>query len=145
MNGVKIKKESKRGSILTRVGILEAVFEQGEECTVRGRVSAGEEKRSSPVQLEKQCGMKMCKIYWASAPECGLMRKAFMIATHVYVWRTTVQCSSSSSFSETSAPEGFCKFTSQETAISSMHTARWEFIGSVSDAAPGIATLLTTT
>lgn len=38
-----------KGSILTRAGILEAVFEQGEECSARGRISArgGEENNSS--------------------------------------------------------------------------------------------------
>lgn len=65
----KFKKEEERiqtkekGSILTRVGILEAVFEQGEECSARGRISAREVKRTTAQEmkgLEKQCGIKMC-------------------------------------------------------------------------------------
>lgn len=59
------------GSILTRAGTLEAVFEQGEECSARGRISAGEEKRTSTVQgmkgLEKQCGIKLSKICWVGS------------------------------------------------------------------------------
>lgn len=35
------KKAKEEGSILTRAGILEAVFKQGEECSVRGRIIAG--------------------------------------------------------------------------------------------------------
>lgn len=49
------------GSIITRAGILEAVFEQGEECSARGRKSAGEERESTS-SLEKQCGIKLCEI-----------------------------------------------------------------------------------
>lgn len=68
---IKRKKEKEKGSILTRAGILEAVFEQGEECSARGRMSAGEEEKISTVQgmkgLEKQCGIKLCKICWVGS------------------------------------------------------------------------------
>lgn len=83
----KRKKAKEKGSILTRAGTLEAVFEQGEECSARGRISAGEEKRTSAVQgmkgLEKQCGIKLCEICWVGsglaqwAHKRGLMRIRF--------------------------------------------------------------------
>lgn len=67
----KLEKESERGgSILTRAGILEAVFEQGEEFSVRGRIRAREEKTTSTStvqgmkELEKQWGIKLCKKCW---------------------------------------------------------------------------------
>lgn len=59
-----------KGSILTRVGILEAVFEQGEECSARGRISAREVKRTTAQEmkgLEKQCGIKLCKMCWVGS------------------------------------------------------------------------------
>lgn len=47
------------------------MFEQGEECSVRGRISAREEKRTSPVQgmkeVEKQCGIKLWRICWVGS------------------------------------------------------------------------------
>lgn len=71
------RKPKEKGSILTRAGTLEAVFEQGEECSARGRISGGEEKRTSAVQgmkgLEKQCGIKLCEICWVGS---GLAQSA---------------------------------------------------------------------
>lgn len=66
------EKEMKKGSVLLRrAGILEAVFEEGEECSARGRMSAGEERGTSTVQgmkgLEKQSGIKLCKMCWAGS------------------------------------------------------------------------------
>lgn len=67
----KREKAKEKGSILTRAGTLEAVFEQGEECSARGRISGGEEERTSAVQgmkgLEKQCGIKLCEICWVGS------------------------------------------------------------------------------
>ena len=78
------RKRKESGSILTRAGILEAVFEQGLECSARGRMSAGEERSTSTAEgmkgLEKQSGIKLCKICWVGsglaqwAGERGLMR-----------------------------------------------------------------------
>lgn len=74
--GRKLKKKERekvkeKGSILTRAGTLEAVFEQGEECSARGTISGGEEERTSAVQrmkgLEKQCGIKLCEICWVGS------------------------------------------------------------------------------
>ena len=47
------------------------MFEQGEECSARGRMSAGEERRTSAEQglkgLEKQCGIKLREIRWVGS------------------------------------------------------------------------------
>lgn len=78
--GVKIKK---LGSVLTRAGTLEAAFEQGEECSARGRISGGEETRTSAARgmkgLEKQRGIKPCEICRVGSGglaqrACGLVR-----------------------------------------------------------------------
>lgn len=83
--GVKIKTErEEKGSVSTRRGTLEAVFEQGQECSARGRISGGGERRTSAEQgtggLEKQCGIKPSEMCWVGSglarrgPERGLMR-----------------------------------------------------------------------
>jgi len=64
---VKIKKRKRKGSILTRAGILEAVFKQGEECSVRGRISAGEEKRTSARRMKKLEKLGLNSDGWALA------------------------------------------------------------------------------
>lgn len=93
----KFKKEEERiqtkekGSILTRVGILEAVFEQGEECSARGRISAREVKRTTAQEmkgLEKQC--VRCA-GWAPACHTEPLKvdwgKWVFTTNNVYVWR----------------------------------------------------------
>lgn len=70
--GVKIKTErEEKGSVSARRGTLEAVFEQGEECSARGRISGGGERRTSAEQgtkgLEKQCGIKPCEMCWVGS------------------------------------------------------------------------------
>lgn len=67
-----------KGSISTRKGTLEAVFEQGEECSARGRTSAREEKKNisstgGMKALEKQCGIRPCEICWVGS---SLARRA---------------------------------------------------------------------
>lgn len=80
---MKIKKEKgkerEEGSILTRPGILEAVFEQGEECSARGGISAGEEARTSTAQgvkgLEKQRRGLKCVRYAGRRLEKNVFRR----------------------------------------------------------------------
>ena len=47
------------------------MFEQGEECSARGRISAGEETRTSTARgmkgLEKLCGIKPSEMTWVGS------------------------------------------------------------------------------
>lgn len=109
------EKAKEKGSILTRAGTLEAVFEQGEECSARGRISAGEETGTSAVQGMKRnwknsVGLKRVRYAgWARAGhnepiKRGLMRIHFTTTTFPPFFLETRRAAASTSSLQEIAP-----------------------------------------